>query len=54
MREGEVLGLKWDCVDFQHGTILIGQQLQRKVAGSDGFTLVSPKTGKARKIAPAP
>lgn len=54
MREGEVLGLKWDCVDFQHGTILIGRQLQRKVDGADGFTLVSPKNGKARKIAPAP
>lgn len=34
MREGEVLGLKWDCVDFQSGTVLIGQQLQRKRGGN--------------------
>lgn len=29
MREGEVLGLTWDCVDFTDGTILINKQLQR-------------------------
>lgn len=53
MWEGEVLGLKWDSIDFQNGTILISQQLQRNVDGTGGFTFVSPKNGKARKIAPA-
>lgn len=54
MREGEVLGLKWECVDFKRGTILIDKQLQRK-RGSDGsYQFVSPKNGKSRCITPAP
>lgn len=28
MREGEVLGLMWDCVDFSRGTITVKRQLQ--------------------------
>lgn len=54
MRQGEVLGLKWDCVDFQHGTIIIGQQLQQKANGEKGFVLISPKNGKTRTVTPAP
>ncbi len=53
MREGEVLGLKWDCVDFQSGTILIGQQLQRKRGGNAEYVFISPKNGKMRKVTPA-
>ncbi len=53
MREGEVLGLTWDCVDFNRETILIGKQLQRKRDGSGQYTLISPKNGKHRKVAPA-
>ena len=29
MRQGEVLGLAWDCVDFDRGTISIRRQLQK-------------------------
>lgn len=54
MREGEVLGLKWDCVDFQSGTVLIGQQLQRKRGGNAEYVFMSPKNGKVRKVTPAP
>lgn len=53
MREGEVLGLKWDCVDFQSGTVLIGQQLQRKRGGNAEYVFISPKNGKMRKVTPA-
>ena len=28
MREGEILGLTWDCVDFKSGSLLINKQLQ--------------------------
>lgn len=28
MREGELLDLMWDCVDFDKGTILVDKQLQ--------------------------
>lgn len=53
MREGEVLGLKWDCVDFQSGTVLIGQQLQRKRGGNAEYVFISPKNDKMRKVTPA-
>ncbi|WP_455582386.1 tyrosine-type recombinase/integrase [Dysosmobacter sp.] len=30
LREVEVLGLTWDCLDFEHGTLLVKQQLRRE------------------------
>ncbi len=30
MRQGELLGLSWDCIDFANGTIIVKQQLQCK------------------------
>ena len=49
MREGEVLGLTWDCVDLDKGTILINKQLQ-KVRDKPVYNLVSTKNGKSRCI----
>lgn len=55
LREGEVLGLTWDCVDFERNTILINKQLQlHQEAGMDAYTLVSTKNGKGRTITAAP
>ena len=54
LREGEVLGLTWDCVDFAKGTLLINKQLQRVRRGSGAFQFISPKNGKNRCITPAP
>lgn len=55
MREGEVLGLTWDCVDFRNGTLLINKQLQlHQEAGIEAYKLVSPKNGKSRIIVAAP
>lgn len=53
MREGEALGLTWDCVDFDRGTIAISKQLQKERGGSGAYHLVSPKNGKGRTITPA-
>lgn len=53
MRQGELLGLSWDCVDFEGGTILINKQLQRKRGGKGGYHLVPPKNDKPRQITPA-
>ena len=51
MRQGEVLGLTWECVDFQKGTILVEKQLQK----ADGvYGLASLKNDKSRLITPAP
>lgn len=54
MREGEVLGLTWDCVDFDKGTILINKQLQREKKPHGRHLLVSTKNDKSRTITPAP
>lgn len=57
MRESEVLGLQWHCVDFIYGTITVKQQLLRSEArnGEKGqFYLGVPKNGKSRTITPAP
>ena len=51
MRQGELLGLSWDYVNFETGVITVRQQLQCK----DGeYFLETPKNGKGRTILPAP
>lgn len=54
MREGEVLGLTWDCVDFEHGTLQINKQLQREKKKNAQYHLVPTKNSKRRLITPAP
>lgn len=55
LREGEVLGLSWDHVDFDKGTLLIDRQLQRAKdeTGERRYSLVSLKNDKWRRITPA-
>jgi len=51
LREGEALGLTWDCVDFKAGTLKIKQQLQRQ---GEKDELVPLKNSKPRYLtAPA-
>ncbi len=54
MRQGEVLGLSWDCVDFDRDTIYVNKQLQksRKVGGN--YELVPTKNSRSRVITVAP
>jgi len=54
MREGEVLGLTWDRIDFKSGTILIDRQLQKEKKAGGQFLLVSLKNDRPRRIMPAP
>ncbi len=55
LRQGEVLGLTWDCVDFAHGILTINKQMQlHQEEGVEAYKLVSTKNGKARTIAAAP
>ena len=56
MRQGEILGLCWDCVDFVDGTITIKRQLQqiRKRNGASTYEFVPPKNDRTRIIQPAP
>ncbi len=54
MREGEALGLLWDCVDLTRGTITIDKQLQL-IRGSRGqYQMVPTKNSKSRTLALAP
>jgi integrase len=50
MRQGELLGLTWDCINFQSGTIHIRRQLQL-INGTYNFTTL--KNDKTRYITPA-
>jgi len=54
MRQGEIIGLTWDCVDFKNGFITVEKQL-RKDHGKAGekYEFSTPKNGKKRITAPA-
>lgn len=52
MRMSELLGLTWDTVDFDSGTITVNKQLSRQ--GHRGAGLFqSPKSNKIRTVTPA-
>lgn len=51
MRRGELLGLRWQDVDFEAGKLRITHQLQRD-RGLGKLVLGKPKNGKSRVIGP--
>lgn len=54
MREGEIIGLTWDCVDFDNGIIRIEKQLKRKKGTNNQYFFDTLKNGKTRTVVPAP
>lgn len=54
MREGEIIGLTWDCVDFDNGIIRIVKQLKRKKGTNNNYFFDTLKNGKTRSVVPAP
>ena len=50
LRRSEVLGLTWDCIDFERGTIYVYQQLQRI---GKNYAFAPLKSNKPRTISPA-
>jgi integrase len=47
MRQGEILGLTWDDIDFERGTVSVSKSLQRK----DGrFVFETPKSAVSRRL----
>ena len=55
VREGEILGLTWDCVDFNRSIITIDKQMQlHQEKGCKAYHLVPTKNDKARSIVAAP
>lgn len=55
MRESEIIGLTWDCVNFEKGTITVNKQYkrERQSKGGNKYRFDSPKNGKIRTISPA-
>lgn len=53
MRQGEILGLAWDCVDLDAGTILINKQLVQEKKAGGKFSLDTTKHDRIRKLKPA-
>lgn len=53
LRQGEILGLTWDCVDFDAGVLTISKQLQKEHKKGGRYALVSCKTDRIRRIRPA-
>ena len=50
MREGELIGLSWDDIDFDSGTIMVRQQIQL-VNGE--YKVLATKNDKCRMLTPA-
>lgn len=54
LREGEVLGLTWDCIDFERSTLLVKQQLRREQKKGGKYYFSPPKNNKSRVLSLAP
>lgn len=56
LRESELIGLTWDCIDFAKGTIRVYRQFVRIASGPDKGKMMftSLKNYKERTIHPAP
>lgn len=53
MREGEILGLPWDAVDFDKGTITVRQQLHAPLHSGEPPYITTTKSGRPRTITSA-
>jgi len=51
MRQGELLALRWQDVDWTFGRVSVQRTLQR---GKDGVTFADVKTSRSRRIIPLP
>lgn len=54
LREGEVLGLTWDCVNLKKGTLVVRQQLRKDRQKGGQYYFSSPKNGKNRTLSLSP
>lgn len=53
-RESEALGITWDCIDFDAGTVKINKQLIKLPKASGGYRLGETKSSNIRVIKAAP
>lgn len=50
LREMEAIGLTWNCVDFDAGTVTIKQQLIKRPKADGGYVLADTKSKRKKKI----
>jgi integrase len=53
LRQGEILGLTWDCVNFKTGAINVCKQLVKEKKAGGTYSLDTTKNDRARVITPA-
>ena len=53
LREMEAIGLTWDCINFDAGTITVKQQLVKRKLSEGGYTLAPTKSNNIRVLQPA-
>ena len=53
LRQGEILGLAWDGVDFDNGTLLINKQLKKEKMKAGKYFIDTTKHDKVRTIRPS-
>ena len=54
MRQSEIIGLRWDDVDLDNGTILVRRQLQKSRSSGKYIYVGETKNGKERTVSIAP
>lgn len=54
MRQGEILGLTWHCVDFEHNALNVNKQLQKTKRVGGEYVLAPTKSGRSRMMTVAP
>ena len=54
LREGEVLGLTWDCVDLKEGRLTVKQQLRKEQKKGGKYYFSSTKNDKSRTLVLSP
>lgn len=54
IRQGELLGITWDCVDLESGTLFIRKQIQKKRQKGGEYYFDSTKNSKDRTLVLAP
>ncbi len=50
LRESELLGLTWDCIDFKTGVLTVKQQLRKSQEKGGSYYMSPTKNGKPRSI----
>jgi integrase len=50
LREGEILGLTWSCVNFTNGTIIVKQQLKKERKKNAWYYFAPLKTDRVRTL----